>query len=403
VAPTAEEEARPRRRGVELLAGLLLMSFGFLFAAVALEVGVRLLHLEPDRFWQADPLLGSIHVPGRSGWWTQEDREFVVPVEINSQGWRDVERPVAKPPGTMRVLLLGDSFTEGLQVPLEEIYARRLEDRLREALAAPVEVINTGISGFGTAGELLLLQSRGAEYRPDVVLLALYPGNDVMNNSPELEDTLVPQYGADGRPERIVSAKPERQARSWLGRLLARSQAYRYVRRRVVTGHPALASRLGLGGGGKPVAPAAIPESYFVYAPDQGAWAAAWAHTERLLEQLDRTARDMGARLAVAVVAGRDEVYPEWWAEVLETYPEMKARQWDVDAPRRRIAALCREKGIPVLELAPVMREQRQAEPLHFHRDGHWTAAGHRVAADAMANFLVKEGLLAKDTEGQRQ
>jgi hypothetical protein len=111
-------------RSLELVAGLALALVGLVLAAGAMEVGVRLLHLEPDRFWQPDPLLGTRPVPGRSGWWTQEDREFVVPVTINSHGWRDVERPVDKPPGTTRVLVLGDSFAEALQVPLDDFSSR---------------------------------------------------------------------------------------------------------------------------------------------------------------------------------------------------------------------------------------------------------------------------------------
>ena len=137
-------------RSRELIAGLVLAFVGLLFAAVALEVGVRILHLEPDRFWEPDALIGSRHIAGKAGWWTQEDREFVVPVAINAQGWRDVERPASKPEGTLRVLVLGDSFAEAMQVPLEDSFPRRLEAELNGMQKKPVEVVNTGLSGFGT-------------------------------------------------------------------------------------------------------------------------------------------------------------------------------------------------------------------------------------------------------------
>lgn len=382
---------------------------GLVFAAGALELGVRMLHLEPDRFWEPDPLIGSRHIAGKSGWWTQEDREFVVPVQIDAAGWRDVERKKERAPGTQRVLVLGDSFSEALQVPLEDSFPRTLEANLNQLVGRPVEVLNTGISGFGTAGELLLLQRDGAPYRPDVVLLAFFPGNDVMNNSPELEKTLVPHYGADGRIERVTSNKPERQPTGFLRRLLANSKAYQYGRRRLVTGHPDLARRLGLGDGEDKAEAAAardgIPPGYFVYAAPEGAWQKAWVHTEELLAAMKKQTEAMGAKLAVAVVSAREEVYPEWWQEALNTYPSMQKRTWDVDAPRRRVVEICQRLGIPVVELTPVMRAQRQRDqqPLHFHRDGHWTSAGHRLAGEAMANFLVKEELVTKDWGGDHE
>ncbi|MFN8644891.1 MAG: SGNH/GDSL hydrolase family protein, partial [Candidatus Binatia bacterium] len=55
-----------------LLGGLVLALFGAAMALVVLEVGVRALHLVPDRFWRPDAKLGTALIPGASGWWTQE-------------------------------------------------------------------------------------------------------------------------------------------------------------------------------------------------------------------------------------------------------------------------------------------------------------------------------------------
>jgi len=395
-------------RGRELIAGVVLVLIGAIFALGALELSVRILRLEPDRFWESDPLLGLRHIAGKSGWWTQEDREFVVPIQINSHGWRDVDRPVEKPAGTRRILVLGDSFAEALQVPLEQSFTRQLEADVNEVEKTPVEVLNTGISGFGTAGEYLLLKRDGVKYDPDVVLLAFFPGNDVMNNSPVLEKTLIPVYGDDLRLARVLSRTGPSQPPGFFRSLLARSKAYQYARRRLVTGHPDLARRLGLGHSadnapGSDGAGAAIPPGYLVFSTPDADWQAAWGHTERLIDAVQAETRAMGAKLAVAVVSTREEVYPEWWEEAVQAHPAMKERTWDVDAPRKRIVQICQARGIPVMELTPIFRARHDGEPLHFHRDGHWTPAGHRIAAESIANFLVKEGLLTKDTEGDHE
>ena len=141
----------------EWVASALLATVGILFGLVLLEVGVRFLHLVPDRFWEPDPVRGVRLIAGKSGWWTQEDHEFLVPVQINGEGLRDVEHTYAKPPRTFRVLVLGDSFVEAMHVPLEATFARLLEGELNaDGATGHIEVVSAGVSGYGTAGELLL-------------------------------------------------------------------------------------------------------------------------------------------------------------------------------------------------------------------------------------------------------
>src|SRR6185503_4734610 len=101
-------------------------------------------------------------------------------------GLRDREYGREKEPGTFRVLVLGDARTAGLQVRAEETYPKRLENLL-SALpsSARVEVVNAGIPGYGTADELRYLQSFGERWKPDLVVLAFYGGNDLANNLEE--------------------------------------------------------------------------------------------------------------------------------------------------------------------------------------------------------------------------
>ena len=46
-----------------------------------------------------------------------------------------------------------------------------------------VEVLNFGVSGYGTAQSYLLLRQHVQSYGPDLVVLAFYNGNDVADNS----------------------------------------------------------------------------------------------------------------------------------------------------------------------------------------------------------------------------
>lgn len=97
-----------------------------------------------------------------------------VPVKINSQGFRDAEHPPNKGNGTIRILGLGDSFTFGWGVHVDQTYLKQLEQGLHHALNHSVETINTGVPGWGLNQYYLYLKEAGLKLAPDVVLLGYF-------------------------------------------------------------------------------------------------------------------------------------------------------------------------------------------------------------------------------------
>ena len=73
-----------------------------------------------------DPALG-MHVRGGDVLYT---REGLVRKTPNADGFLDVPHAEAKPPGTRRVGFFGDSYVESMQVPLEQVFHRLLQERL---------------------------------------------------------------------------------------------------------------------------------------------------------------------------------------------------------------------------------------------------------------------------------
>ena len=120
-----------------------------------------------------------VNVPNARYWHTSP--EIKVQFRINSMGVRsDREYPFEKPQGIIRIVGLGDSFTQGYEVDLHETYLYRLEQMLK-AQGLPVEVINLGVSGHGNAEELLMLREFALRFRPDVVVVGYY-SNDLRDN-----------------------------------------------------------------------------------------------------------------------------------------------------------------------------------------------------------------------------
>ena len=123
------------------------------------------------------------HIPGSSGWsqrCLQGKPEFRTFVRINGLGLHDREIPYARS-AARRILVLGDSFTEAFQVELDEGFSKRLKASLNapDPPGARVEIVNAGVSGWGTDNALLFFQTEGWRYRPDVVMLVFNTGNDV--------------------------------------------------------------------------------------------------------------------------------------------------------------------------------------------------------------------------------
>ncbi len=100
-------------------------------------------------------------------------------VRINSKGWRDVEHAIQKPPGVIRLGVIGDSVTFGTGAAIEDVYFRVLEDLLHEAGFANVEVL--GFAGGATNAYFarILLEDVIDVYDLDAVLLG-FNQNDII-------------------------------------------------------------------------------------------------------------------------------------------------------------------------------------------------------------------------------
>jgi len=134
--------------------------------------------LGEEELFAIDKTLGMTHMTDKSVTWRKEGYAHSY---LNWDGLRESAVTVAKPVGTYRIALLGDSMVEGLQVPLEETFGQKLEKELTARSGKKVQVINFGTSGYSTVQEALLLKSKVFKYSPDMVLLG-YDARDMFEN-----------------------------------------------------------------------------------------------------------------------------------------------------------------------------------------------------------------------------
>jgi len=374
------------------------------------EIVLRLIGFSYPPFHQPDPITGLSLRPNTSGWYRKEGQAYVA---TNSQGLRDRERSLAKPPGTYRVAILGDSYPEALQVDVERTFWWLLEQRLDACAfksAKHIDVINLGVSGFGTGQELRMLLTRGLAYQPDLVILAFFPGNDVRNNSRELEpDKMRPFYLLDPagalRLDDTFARSMEfrrrtarlRRAGKELSKYLRTLQLIYYVkdlrdmqRAQVdAAGAPAAAAPAPA----RPVGEAGLDNQIFRDPPDQK-WEEAWRLTERLILELKQTAASARAEFAVVIVSIGIQVHPD--KAVREAFARRLGVE-DLTYPERRLTQFGERTNTRVITLVPDLQRHAERNNVYLHGftntslgSGHWNEAGHAAAADIIGARLCR-------------
>jgi hypothetical protein len=371
---------------------------------VVVEVGLRILGTQYPLFYDYDPFMGIKLRPGAKGYWTTEGRGYI---SINSDGLRDHEHPISHPANTLRIAVLGDSYAEALQVNEPEafwaIMGKELQkcDNLR---GRKVEVINFGVSGFGTTQELLTLRHRVWKYSPDVVLLAFTTGNDVSDNSRKLKKIdYNPYYVYKGNKlvldDQQTSENWEAKQHSLWKKMDL--DAFLHLRFFQVMNHAKdlfwkwwLPEDTGQGPYESLEGHEAGMSDLTYQEPTTEDWKEAWRVTEGVLLEMRDEVIHGGAQFFVVALSNSIQVNPkpakrQAYAKALGVL--------DLFYPDQRLAGFCQDHRIPILLLAPYFQEYATQHKVYLHGfgktlgKGHWNQQGHRLTGQTIAKWLCPQ------------
>jgi hypothetical protein len=342
----------------------------------------------PHRYLMSDPVLHHRARPNLSV--TVSGKPFVT----NSLGLRDREYASPKPPSTVRLLMLGDSFTEGAGLLLEETVAKGVERALSARRCGAYEVVNAGVSSYSPILEYLLLQRLAPLLTPDVVVLN-FDMTDVHDDLVRTETAIVNDRGLpvavppDPIRETALVLPPLRSLGP-LGRPLNRLVLYQTFRK----------SEAGQGLlGPVKTSPEQLAAAHLIGDPEHDPMAItrgedwpglerAWTLTEHYLVGVRDLARSSGASFVLVV-------YPHAH-QVSATESPLGRRRLGIGAgfyrserPFVRLEALGRRAGFPVINLLNTFRGRTADGPLFRHDDIHHTPAGAAVFADGVTSGLL--------------
>jgi lysophospholipase L1-like esterase len=365
-----------------LFAAIMLVQFGLFEAGLRIQAGSEAAPVFQQLF-TLDPEIGVRLRPGASAHF--KTSEFETDIVINSSGVRDgtIGR---KPPGERRIVVLGDSMVLSVQVQADETFCARLQQRLnanRTPGGASYRVINAGVQGYGPVEEFRFFEHVASRFQADVVLVAVYVGNDAMEAS-DSGDAVLPRRASDrtaAAPAPAIAAGPSRWP-VWMRRIVRHSMVLQIARLRALT----LLRRY------RQVRP--IERALTMYLrtvpPDMERGLAV---TRECVRRIARSAARRGARTGIVLVPARFQVADDDYQNVQATVAE-SGEALLRDAATDRFTAALSGLGLPMVDTLPALRAASGRTRIFMRTTAHLTRDGHEVMADALARFLRDSGLL---------
>jgi len=332
----------------------------------------QLVLIRPD-LWQPADSLGWVHRPnvatqintGERTVWIYTDRDGL---RVRQDGRHDAET---------RVLLLGDSFMEALQIPGEGTFASLLERELAQQLGRPVVVRNSGVGGWDPNQYLIRGRQMLATEKYALVVVSVFVGNDAVPQR-------IPYFPPRAPVERSHFRFPHSASRGELVSALAlplndalevRSHLFTLLKKQLST----LRMRLGL-------TVEYLPVEY----RKSEAGAERWRVTADIAADIASAAQQHGARTIFMLVPERFQVYDDVFREYVRGFG-IDESTVDVSQPSRRLYAAFGARGLDVIDVLDPFRAMATSGPRLFGTvDAHLSPAGHRALAQVVLPRAVQ-------------
>ena len=342
------------RRGPGSLVITLAVVTSLLAGLLVAEVAVRMIAPEAGRvespaMFAPDSLIGYRLASNYRGY-RGNQTEYLTPVYTDALGMRSPQAK-SEDKGT-RILFLGDSFIFGQGVTAEQSIPAMVQRDLAAANSSAV-VFNAGVPGYGTRQEELWLREYGPQVKPNLVVLGVFLGNDLVDNITSSRSRFT-----DGR----FTAPPASWHTPITRWLFDHSHVYRLARRAV---DEANGKRHG----------ATARDALTFPAPAVARQEA--DSTSASIGDLQRDAEQLDAQLLAVLIPDEMQLGAAVGSDSL-SYPNLA------------FARILCAHGIPFIDLTGPFRDaESRGDHLYLRQDRHWNAKGHDLAARLVSRAVL--------------
>lgn len=287
---------------------------------------------------------------------TEAEERIPFDARFDEDGFRNPDKPQSAD-----IVFVGDSFTEALLVPTEDVVSSRLAARYG------VRTANYGMMTYGPYQELEVVKRYAVPLEPKVVVWLFFEGND-------LGDVTYYEWATKdlvGLHERYHGFL-HRSFSMNLPRTL-----YHLTRAFKPSGEPRSA----------PLADDERTRFYFLHPPKSVTSpknAAALEAFERLMAEAHAVTSGAGIQLVVAFIPVKLRVYEG----LLEVDPESDVASWALTDLPEHIERIVRKTSSDILYvdlLEPLRAAATEGRHPYYRIDSHWNAMGHQVAAESLS------------------
>ncbi len=343
--------------------------------------------------------------------------DFKYVVETNSLGLRDreIERP--KKPESFRIIGVGDSYTYGWGVNIEDTWLRQLEQRINIE-SKKIETVNLGKPGAGPPFYAEITRTVVPLLEPDLILVGILQGNDIASSGGEgLEQIgsniirwtrfLYPNFvrtvelmrlsrSLENRtqerpPEKTTAEDNARWASNTAKEFYEKMSPEEKERFEKLDDEVKQAFFNGL------LNPYMIDlalKNKHIYTltlnPEDPWIQQCIENMAKALEIIKNIANQFNANIAVVSIPDGPYVNEVAWNNIQRVGFDVVPEMLTSDAPDKVIQIACEKAKVPCFTVSEAFRQRKQDPNLFFTLDGHLTAEGHKLLAETLAPKLQK-------------
>ena len=271
------------------------------------------------------------------------------------------------------IFLIGDSMAACLESDYNNCVHQKLEKDLKEEYGEKINIMNFGVSSYGSLAELAVLKKYKDEYKPKMIILYFYGQNDFSENEGYLSRDYSP------RPVRnlIREVTPKTllfvmtNGKNILDKIFIKSESYR----------------------AKTDVEELYRKNYEVYLEE---YSDEWQELLEIgldsLEEIYKISSEENITLLHVATTSIEQVYEEDWEWLLETYPSLKDKTYILSKPNEIVMNFAEENGVHHLDLVPLFKENQKY--LHLPIDGHWNDEGQLFASEKIKEYIIENNLI---------